>query len=81
MINEPIHMNGLDSYLLCPIQYHLYGVHTSEAPKLLDESPSVTTHAIKLADHFSTTHPLIIPLQLTSVTSYFDVHYPSEAEY
>ena len=41
----------------------------------------MTSHAVELRDHFDAAHPLIIMLQLTNVTSYFDVHYPSLAEY
>ena len=56
-------------------------MHISEVPTFLAESPSVTTHAIELIDPFSITHPLIISLQLSGVTSYFDVHSPIIAEY
>ena len=47
----------------------------------LAESPSETTHAIELVDPFNTAHPLIIPLQLSGVTSYFDVYSPSVTDY
>ena len=41
----------------------------------------MTTHAIGLPDPFNAAHPLIIPLQSSSVTSYFDVYSPSVAQY
>ena len=62
------------------MQCHLNGVHISEVPKFLAHSPSVTTHA-KLTDPFDTVHSLIIQLQISGVTSYFDVYSPSIAEY
>ena len=60
---------------------HLNGVHISEVNKFLSESACVTTYAIELIDSFDAAHPLIIMLQLSSVTSYFDVYSPSIAEY
>ena len=53
----------------------------SEVPKILADNPSETTHAIELVNPFDAAHPLSIPLQLSSVTSYFDVYYPSVTEY
>ena len=41
----------------------------------------MTTHALELTDSFNATYPLINSLQLSSVTSYFDVYSPSLAEY
>ena len=63
------------------MQCHLNGVHISEVHKFLSESACVTTYAIELIDSFDAAHPLIILLQLSSVTSYFDVYSPSIAEY
>ena len=63
------------------MQCRLNGVHISEVPKFPAESPSVTTHAIELTDPFNAAHPLIILLQLNSVTSYFGVYSMSTAEY
>ena len=56
-------------------------MYISEVPKFSAETPSETTHALELVDPFDATHPLIIPLQLCGVTSYFDVFSPSIAEY
>ena len=49
--------------------------------KFLAESPSETTHVIEVVDPFNTAHPLIMLLQLSRVTHYFDVYSPSVAEY
>ena len=53
----------------------------SEVPKFLAENSSETTHAIELVNPFDAVHPLIIPLQLSGATSYFDVYSSSIAEY
>ena len=53
----------------------------NEVPKVLGENPSETTHAIELVNLFDAAHPLIILLQLSGVTSYFDVYSPTIAEY
>ena len=63
------------------MQCHLYSVHISEVPKFLTENLSETTHAIELVNTFDTTHLLIIPLQWSGVTSYFDVYSPCIADY
>ena len=59
----------------------LNGVHISEVPMFLAESPSETTHAIELVDTFNSAYQLIILIQLNGVTSSFDVYSPSIAEY
>ena len=41
----------------------------------------MTTHFVELTDPFDATHLLIILLQLSSVTSYFDVYSPIIKEY
>ena len=56
-------------------------MHINEVPKVLAESSSVTIHAIQVAYPFDAAYPLIIPLQLCSVTSYFDVYSLNIAEY
>ena len=81
MINQAICIDCLDSHLLYPLQCHLNGVHISEALKYFAESPSETMHAIGLVDPFDITHLLIILLQISGATSYFDVYFPSIAKY
>ena len=56
-------------------------MHISEDPNFLAGIPSVTTHSIELTDSFDVAHPLIIPLPLNTVTSYFDVYSLRIAEY
>ena len=77
IINQPICIDGLVNHLLCPMQCLLNGMQISEVSKFLAQNPSETTHAIELVDPLDAAHPLIIPHQLSGVTSYFDVYYPS----
>ena len=81
MINQAMCIDGLDNHLLCLMQSHLNGVHVSEIPKSLAESPSETTHAIKLVNPFDAAHQVVILLQLSSVTSFIDVYSLHIAEY
>ena len=67
-------INGLEKYLLCPMQCNMNGMHISELPKFLAESPSETTHVIELPNPLDAAHLLSIPLHLSSVTNYFDVY-------
>ena len=81
MINQAIHIDGLDNCLLCPMQCHLNGVHINEVPKFLAKSSSMTIDTIVSADPFDAAHLLIILLHLSGVTSYFDVYFLSVTEY
>ena len=63
------------------MQCCLKGVHISEVPKFLEETPSEITHAIELVNPFDATHSIIIPIKLSVVTSYFDIYFPSTADY
>ena len=79
MINQAICIDDKPSIM--PHAVSLNGMHISEVPKVLAESPTVTTHAIELMDPFNAARPLIIPLQLSVVITYFDAYSPSKAEY
>ena len=81
MINQAIFIDVLENHLLCPMHFSLNGMHISDVPKFLAESPSMTTHGIELTDPFDAVHRSIISLQLSSMTNYFDVYSLSKAEY
>ena len=81
MKNQAISIDELVNHLLCPIQCHLNGVQISEVPKFFAQNPNETTHAIEFVDPFNVAHPLIITLQLSGITSYFDVNSLSVTEY
>ena len=57
VINTAVCKDGLVNHLLCPMQCCLNGVHISEVPKFLAETPSETTHAIELVNPFNVAHP------------------------
>ena len=80
-MNLAICINGLEIHLLCLMQFCLNGMHISEVPTFLAESPSVTSHLIMLTGPFNTAHQQNILHQLSSVNSYFDVYSLSIAEY
>ena len=80
MIMQAICINSLENHLLCPMQCCWNGVHISEFPMFFAESPSVSTHAIELVNPFNPAHLLIILLQLSRATSYFDLYSPSIAK-
>ena len=63
------------------MQCHVNGVLINEVPKFPAPIPSETTHAIQIENPFYATHPIIIPLKLNGVTSYFDVRKPTWEEY
>ena len=81
MINQAICIDGFINHFLCPVQCRMNGLFISEVPKFLAETPYETTHTIELANPFNAAHLSIIPLQLSGVTSYFDVYFPSNTDY
>ena len=56
------------------------GVLIDNIPKFL-AVPSETMHAIQLENPFDATHPIIIPLKLNGVATYFEVWTPTQEEY
>ena len=68
-------------FALFPMQHCLNGVHINEVPKFLAESHIVTIPTLELTDPFDAAHSLIIPLQLSRVSSSFDQCSPNIAEY
>ena len=72
MINQEIKISGIG---------YLNGVQIDKVPKFLADSTSETTHAIQVTDLLNASHPLITPLQLQRMISYFDVHSPRIAEH
>ena len=56
IIHQAIQINGLKNHWIC------HGVHISEVPKFLADSPNATIYVIHLLDPFHATYPLIILL-------------------
>ena len=56
------------------------GVSNNKVPKFLASVPSETTHVIQIENPLNATHPIIFPLKLNGVTSYFEVRIPTQEE-
>ena len=76
-----IEMKGLNHQLLYWMQHGMNGVMIDKVPKLLAPAPSETIHAIQFENPFNATHPIIIPLKLNRVTSYFEVRKSTQKEH
>ena len=72
---------GPHHHLLCLMQCHMNSVLIAKLPKFLAPFPSETTHALQLEKPFNATHPIIIPLKVNEVTSYFKVRMPTWEKY
>ena len=81
VFNQAIYAPHLDHHLLCPMQCRLNDVKISEVPKFLVNDPDEFTHAIAVDDPSGDQDPLIIPLQINGVTSYFPVRTPTTSEW
>ena len=68
-----IEIKGLNHHLLCSMQCYINGVVIEKASKFLVPISSETMHSIELENPFDANHPIIIPLKLHGVTSYFEV--------
>ena len=66
---------------MCTTQSRMVGVSINELPKFLAEDPYKKAHAIIVNDPLKPNKPLIIPLVLKGVTSYFPSSNPRESEY
>lgn len=79
VVNQAILIPEVDHCLLCPMQCRMNGVRVSETPKFLCENPTNSDHAISLLDPL-TEDPIVIPLMLQGVVSYFEYSTPTAAE-
>ena len=79
--HQAISVKSLRVHLMCPMQHRVNGVRISETPKFLADAPTSKTHAIEVDDPLDPSEPLIIPLQIKGVTSYFSVRKPTVDEY
>jgi hypothetical protein len=81
-INKALHIPELEHILLCPMQCRVNGVVIDECPKFMASNPTDSTHSITIQnDNRDLAHPLIIPLQLEGVVSYFKFSKPTPEEY
>ena len=78
--HQAIHCLRLPNNLMCPVHSRMAGVRINEIPKFLAEDPVEKTHAIIVNEPLNPNEPLIIPLLLKGVTSYFPSSKPRESE-
>jgi hypothetical protein len=74
IFHQALHFNNMDHCLICPMQLRLNDVVINEQPKFLVHCPSEKDHAI-IAEN------LLIPLELSGVTSFFPAHKPTMEKY
>jgi hypothetical protein len=72
--HQVLHIPGMKSNLLCPMQLRHSGVTVNDRPKHCTPTPSVDDHTIVFSDGF------VIPLKLDGVTSYFTTRTPTAEE-
>ena len=56
------------------------GIEVNETPEFLLKQPTFTSHAIVVDDTYGET-PMIVPLSINGVTSYFPFRKPTRAEF
>ena len=71
----------LANHLMCPMQGRMSVVKVNELQTFLAEDPYEKTHAIIVNDLINPNQPLIIPLMLKGVTSYFPSRRPRASDY
>jgi hypothetical protein len=74
LIHHALLFNRLKHFLLCPMQMRLNEVVVNERPKFLSMKPTKENHAIVCGK-------LLVPLELTGVTSCFPARKPTKQEY
>ena len=79
-INQALHIPEMEHCLLCPMQCRVNGVLINEVPKYLSPDPTDSTHSITIPQQDDAAQPLIIPLRLEGVVSYFDFSLPDAAD-
>ena len=80
LIHQAIYIPTMDHNLLCPMQLRLNDVKVNDIPRFLTEQPDDHTHALVLPKATGD-HPLVVPLSLDGVTSYFPTSKPTEDEF
>ena len=80
LIHQAIEMKDLNHHLLRSMQCCMNSVLIDEVPKYLAPVPSETINSAQMINSFDATHPIIIPLTITGITSYFNVRKPTQGE-
>jgi len=74
VVHQALYFSEMNHCLLCPMQIRLNDVVLNERPKFLTHKPTSEDHAILVED-------LLIPLELSGVTSVFPGRKPTQEEY
>ncbi len=69
-VNQAIHINSMESNLLCVMQLRTNDVKVFDCPKFLTDSPNAATRSIIISPNEGDTCNLSIPLSLRGVTSF-----------
>ena len=80
IFHQCIHVDHLDHHLMCPMQCRMNDVEINETPKFLVKHPTDSSHAI-VVDEPDGIAPLIVPLSINGVTSFFTCRKPTRSEY
>ena len=73
-------MKGLDHHLLCLMMFDINDVLINEVSKFLMPVPIETMCALQWMNPFDATQPIMIPLKLNGVTSFFEVRMPTQED-
>ena len=79
--HQVIYHKALWNHLMCPMQSRVIGVKINKLLKFLAYKSDSETHTVIIDDPLDPQEPLIIPLQLKSVTSYFPIRKPIVEEF
>ena len=79
--HQSIHCARLSNKLMCKMQIWMSGLNINEPPKFLSEDIDEKTHDIIVNEPLYPNQPLIIPLVLKGITSYFPYRNPRASEY
>ena len=78
LIHQVIEMKDLHHHSLCHMQCHMNSVLIDEVQKFLTPIPSEAIYDVQIVNPFDATQPIIIPLKVTRVTSYFGERKPTQ---
>ena len=67
--HQAIHLATMDNHLICPMQCRVNGVEVNDTPKIFVKNPTHKSHAIVVSDPVDPENELVIPLELSGVTS------------
>ena len=79
--HQAIYLDSMENHLVCPMQCQVNGVVVNDTPKIFVEHPTDQSHAIVVKDLMDPENTLVVPLELSGVTSRFSVRTPTLQEF